>query len=892
MTTQLYCNWRSRIYQPKTSLIVSQKKEIHVHRPSILRVTLGVVVLVSLAFSLVISVTSLSVITVHLFWGTMLIGQDWIRNVTAIFALITVQYSVFRYFTAKYTSALSHSRNSHTQTCSIVNRSLAHCTTPSRIQQPTAFMRLLLLLAGDVELNPGPNGKENVLNPESTDTGYNSTAASIQTPSTAAEENILVATSSSSVLPGETNGASHNKDVDSSTNVDTSASITQPIVYPTLPDSASSPSLPINGNLPMPFISEQVDMTQAMIPDPIKLEESNQADSILPAATPIVSTSGHLFATPQTTNTSVVTHMKLLEEKDRIIEQKDTEISRLKEELTRLKQKQSFASGLKAIFEPQSQELANQTFIQLLPKIYEVVENHVDPESGKCLERLQPEYCTKLKGLLDQLIDLLSKHLWNRKTGFTKVGTLEQSVFLVLANQLLRFRQEFDYCPHCCCHKDDRRLDNTSEHPGSHIWPSVLFKEYCHLHRYEAKKCIVDVTDPLRPKLVGPKEVKLKMLCAECERDASDWENSLWQLYNCIMSKPDMQIEVPNTNQWLNSIFATVLLRGIFVNCNFIKYIRVHGKYFLDSVYDLQRYVTEKDYMLKKKIYLFLLPNCFYIKKLQEFLYLLEISLRNPQFTTLISSDKEGSFLYTQFDCFHCVYPVCQKSVEHFRLEYSSALPPLTQDVYMVSPDSERRPIFPEILIKVNMRRANKLFDFLCNAKDSIPATLDECFIFIKLGQANHQREEARISKYTSINTRNAAVYNFRILDGKLLHQSLAKGRESARCLSVLNQLPFGRIDPHKAIGYINLKHRMAKLKDRLEELRTKRDRFHVNMQVLKEEIKDLREECEGDDDRKARYKEVNNQFEDLEQAVEKTFYEPFEGLNTSMFHSEEELNS
>ena len=189
------------------------------------------------------------------------------------------------------------------------------------------------------------------------------------------------------------------------------------------------------------------------------------------------------------------------------------------------------------------------------------------------------------------------------------------------------------------------------------------------------------------------------------------------------------------------------------------------------------------------------------------------------------------------------------------------------------------------------MERAKILFDFFCNAKDSVPATLDECFIFIKLGQANRPREEARISKYTSINTSKAAIYNFRILEGNSLYQSLKKRRESARRLSVLNRLPFGRIDPHKAIGYINLKQNMAKLKDRLEELRTKRDRFHDNMQVLKEEIQELREECEGDDDREARCSEVNNQFEVLEQAVEETFYEPFEGLNTSIFHSEEELN-
>ena len=52
-------------------------------------------------------------------------------------------------------------------------------------------------------------------------------------------------------------------------------------------------------------------------------------------------------------------------------------------------------------------------------------------------------------------------------------------------------------------------------------------------------------------------------------------------------------------------------------------------------------------------------------------------------------------------------------------------------------------------------------------------------------------------------------------------------------------------------------------------------------MQALKEEIEELREECDGDDNREARCKEVNDQFEVLKQVIEETFYEPFEGYST-----------
>ena len=886
---------------------MSQKKKIR----SILSVLLGLAVLVCFAFSFVVTITSLSTVTIHYYTltrnnlslGISPVGQNLCEIMTALFVLNVFQWSMFRYST---TSTLSRCRNSLSVSfyAQMLCRSLAHLITLPQIQQPAVFTRLLLLLAGDVELNPGPNGKEKASNQKSIDAGYN-TATSVQIPSTVAEEDVLVSSSSSSTLPSEANSSAQNMDLSTSTdlsatfppaNINNSVTIhvQEPFNIATMPE-ASSPGMPS-------FPSQQAEISNGMGSIELEDPESNPTTPLPQTTTPIIQGSS-IHSSTQSVDTSIIsieTLTKHLEEKDRIIEEKerqiqekDEEIRRLKEEIAQLRNKQSFISGLETILAHQSQEQPDQRLRQFLQEVQKVVKEYIDPLSGKCFEHQQAGYCSKLRELLPKLTALLSRHLWNRKTGFSSLRTRtpEQSMFLTLANQLLRFRQEFDYCPHCCCHKDDRKLDADSEHPTSHIWPSILFKEYRNIHRWETNEFILDVTDGARPKLLDPKEVSLKMLCAECERDASDWENHLSHLYVFIMSKPEKRVSRQNDNQWLNSIFATVLLRGLLVNCNFLKYIHTLGQDFFDSVYDLQQYVTEKDYKLKKKIYLFILPNCYYKDKAQENLYLLELSLRNPQFTSLIQTDKEGSFLYTQFDCFHCVYPVCPKSTEFFQKHYNSSVPPLTQSTYIVLPDSERRHLFPEILIEISLNRAKKLMEFFAMQKDKEPAALDQCTIFIKIGQAICPREEARISNYTRSSINDSKFLKFPASQGKELHQNLKKWRKDAREKSIIERIPFGKVDSTKAIGYIKLQSNMRKLKDKLEELQTKRDRFDDNMQVLKQEIIDLRAECQGDDDQQARCSEISNNLEDLEHDVQENFYGPFTGLNLSIFHSEEELN-
>lgn len=248
-----------------------------------------------------------------------------------------------------------------------------------------------------------------------------------------------------------------------------------------------------------------------------------------------------------------------------------------------------------------------------------------------------------------------------------------ERTFYCIANQLYRQNKHTNVCPLCMEHK--RSLHSNNVHPKSHIFPKSLLKEYRAIH------CAVSdpefIYDQYKNKQVSGKLLSYPLFCHKCESAASSEESLLRDLYLQIMSANSSQclkFELKDAEK-LKHILAIILFRGLLVGINFNEEKRnSYFKELMETLNQLRSFCCMTDPMgykqspMLKQLKIFVLPNCQYSNIYP--LYILDLQLRNPLFTTVIKQkNSKGVYLYTKFDCFHCLLPLdcnCEESLDKY----------------------------------------------------------------------------------------------------------------------------------------------------------------------------------------------------------------------------------
>ena len=307
-------------------------------------------------------------------------------------------------------------------------------------------------------------------------------------------------------------------------------------------------------------------------------------------------------------------------------------------------------------------------------------------------------YIGRLRGNLETFLTKLDREKkWNKTQGFLEVGDHIQQFYL-LANQLYRAGGDCDAC--LLCGRGKR--EESCGVPESHIFPRCLLKAYRDIHCDGQGECIFD---PSTNQVMGPDKLTLNLFCSTCEAMASPKEKKLRDLYLTILACNDCTIEINNA-EWLRHILATIMFRGMLFGINFLKEFQNDMIVLMEGLSSLRNYILGG---VNPDVFsLYLLPNGPFNPNNTDPLYIYDLVLRTPCFTTLIRCEKR-TFLYTKFDCFHCVLPLDKQTNSHSLNEVDSCfylLPnnnPTTelQGTVSFQPSEERKKTFPRLLLKV-----------------------------------------------------------------------------------------------------------------------------------------------------------------------------------------------
>ena len=824
----LDCNLRLRIYEHVAGLrrvALSKKKQVR----NLVGFLQGLAIIVFYALSFVVSIIALLVLLVtvcstnpsssHSPCTVSMISDmsELKNNAVVMFVVIMLMFQsvAFRCATGKCFPPSRLQLKKH-RIKRLLGKTLVLLNIKLRLYE---IAHMLLILSGDVELNPGPTPPSK--KPEdSTDAGYGTDQPSVSVPSTP----YLPPLSSASLSNFSAQYNLEPNDIPIASEADGNN-----VILDSSDTSAAVPDLPEQENIPLPGNTDYIPLLAQISSDFQQNNDYTGETSQQPSD--VITQQPHTQVVEGHSDQGVISveeHRSLLERKDYLIEDLKKQIREQQATINELEKHGHVHRW------PEIQLHDLDSFYKELQTF---VEAYLDLKTFKCKKGNGNVYCSNLKNLLEETMKKLAElDMWSERHGFesSRNTVNEQKLFFLIANQLLLQRQEFNYCPLCCCHKKERSLDGVSEYPTSHIWSKCLLTEFGEIHKTGVKAFIANMTND--PKVDSPGNMSLKMLCATCEKTPSKQERQLSEHYRVIMGNPNCHVPINNENDWMKFLFATFLIRGLFMNVNLVK--ELPNSDLFDALFDLLDYCNGRSRELKRKLYLFMLPNQAYKPKLQEFLYVFELQLRSPHFTSVVKFE-HGSCLYTKFDCFHCVYPICKQCIDYLESEYdehsmgSTYFPPSeTCSTLMIPPSTLRSQLFPIFLLEENCECTKKLITrLIVNFTDS--PKLGECIAFMKLGQSTAM--EGRMLGYPKMSgskRSNKLVYN---LDSSSKYKFLAECTESARENSIIVQLPFGRIDPLKAIAYININHKLKKLQERQLVLGDRMCRSEEKIEELEE---------------------------------------------------------
>lgn len=246
------------------------------------------------------------------------------------------------------------------------------------------------------------------------------------------------------------------------------------------------------------------------------------------------------------------------------------------------------------------------------------------------------------------------------------------SRFFSLANRLYRAGCPCNYCSLCGGYKKDEPRD-------SHVFPEGLLRVFRRIHCYNSKTSSVTkskhdivpknyaefIYDFVLDKRFGTSAWTYDLLCGTCEQKCSVAEGKLRSVYIRMMRSVDLQpCVLLNEDIWFNYILAMIMLRGLLVS----EKLSFTSTRFNRGFTELWNFCKSdpESFIAVPDLRLFLLPNRAINETMMAFLYSFEYSLRCPMFTRHISTTKNGEFLYWKFDCFHVILTLDDTSEKYF----------------------------------------------------------------------------------------------------------------------------------------------------------------------------------------------------------------------------------
>ena len=300
---------------------------------------------------------------------------------------------------------------------------------------------------------------------------------------------------------------------------------------------------------------------------------------------------------------------------------------------------------------------------------------------------------------------------------------LKEDKFYIIANQLYRLNKFTFACP--LCQKVKGKVDINGKgtcHPRSHLFPRTLFENFLKIH---SSKVAYDhyhgqlIYDAFAEKFKTAKTVTYPIFCYVCENKASEREKFSKDLYLQIMAgEDDKYLRITKKQRKdIEYILALLLFRGILFAVDFLKLVcEPYFPKFMNIFLKLRKFCDETldsswDKSFARRILVFILPNGHF--NLENPNYSLDFQLRNPLYTTIVvPKDSTSIFLYTKFDCFHCVLPL--DTNHNFRSEHSCFQPSNDNETYYLHYGRKGiKPLFPKILLDYNIEAMGHLVQIL-----------------------------------------------------------------------------------------------------------------------------------------------------------------------------------
>ena len=291
-------------------------------------------------------------------------------------------------------------------------------------------------------------------------------------------------------------------------------------------------------------------------------------------------------------------------------------------------------------------------------------------------------------------------------------------LFLTGANKLYRSGER---CPVCAiCLKDKSKSGGQRK---SHVIPKTILHHYWKIHGIVREQADY-ILDFSRNERLSAGSLTYQLLCGNCEIHYSKMEQQLLSLYLNMAANPNVDLIVTHKDMedtsWLKYILANIVFRGILANIDLDECFK--EQVIVDEIFSLWKFCRSEPKnavllgnTLNLKIYL--LPNTPFNESLNDFMYPFELLLRMPRCTELVKQ-QEGTFLYTKFDIFQIVLPLCETSQVYFET-FSDGVVVKDTSLYL------RWAVHP----KVEIHREGKKLRFKypaksANLRDHFPAAL------------------------------------------------------------------------------------------------------------------------------------------------------------------------
>ncbi len=605
----------------------------------------GLAILVGYAFSFVVSLICLSVVLLRCRVATNFGLQNSFDEIMQIIIVVLIMFQF-----STFPCVRQGPRAMHIKTV-VVFPYFEKGLIRSVYTEATCMVRLLLLLSGDVELNPGPP-KHHTKEASSLSSGYETGQLAVSNGA-----NQIVSTENKSL--------------------------------PTIEDSVGSPSAHVSTNDTQSSTSPQSAFVSASTSHPVPLQNGRQYAT--------TRQSGSTTIHPATLDdsepvTSIVRAQTWPDFKPRGLTNKvDFKPRGLtnKVDFNQIIKSTKKHIPLRSYSHPMSisdtQNAATKQPSDL-----------VLPSQSATLLGPEDPYLIRLKSRVKGLLKNVNE--WNEENGFQEnIESETFTRFYLLVNQLYRAGGECDFCLLCGKLKIGE-ID-------SHIFPRCLLEAFRKIHCEAEGECVFD---PSTGKRMGSKSLTLPLFCDSCEKAACTKEELLRNLYITIMAKGDQQIKITDDQvQSLRNILAILMFRGCLTGINFLGEMRNDFNVLMKWLIALRKFILSSEDDVSERLALYLIPNCPFNPNNADPLYILDFVLRCPSFTSLIRSNGR-TFFYTQFDCFHCVLPF--DDVKETVFANDTLLTHAKNCFYIHSPSSDlllpssetMKCNFPSLLLQVN----------------------------------------------------------------------------------------------------------------------------------------------------------------------------------------------